>query len=145
MKFVKLTSFSIVGKHGGNLNFRQLLTLILFIFIFSLTTNAQEIKKNYVCPANTSKITIRIKGLSDENMTSNLKNTFRECKGKLLEYEIDEKNNEVTVIISDKLQPVDLLEVLEMHGINAGYLNEKKELVVLDEGGDLSEPIKIAK
>ncbi|MEO5571970.1 MAG: hypothetical protein ABIT08_15325, partial [Bacteroidia bacterium] len=107
--------------------------------------SAQEIRKNGILPPNSSKITLRIKGLGDEKMISNLRNTLKECKGKVLEYSIDEKNNEATVIISDKLQPVDLLEVLEMHGINAGYLNEKKELVVLDEGGELAEPINITK
>lgn len=123
--------------------------ILCFLLFFSVTTfskvQAQEIKKTAVYPINTTKITLRVKSLNDEQSARNLENIFKECGAKIVDYGININNHTATLIISDKLKPVDLLEVLESHGIHAGYLNEKKEYVTLEEDGELAEPISIDK
>jgi hypothetical protein len=156
--------FSAIENHGiaipvsikVNRHFKRLLTckrplfinLLFFLMLFSVSAlrlNAQEIKKTS-SGANYSKtVILRIKGLSDEKFASTVESVLSGYPGKILSHAFDKSSNEVSVVISDRLQPVDLLEVLEMNGINAGYLNDKKELIVLDDGGELTEPITITK
>jgi hypothetical protein len=126
-------------------SFRSLLSLMLIFFICSFRLNAQEIKKTAVFPESSSKVVLRIKGLGDEKTASVLEGIFKDHPQKIISYSIDKKNNSATVILSDKLQPVDLLELLESQGIHAGYINENKEYVGLDEEGELAEPINITK
>ena len=60
-------------------------------------------------------------------------NSYRK---KILSHVIDKQNDAVTVVISDKLSVIDLLQVLEMNGYTAAYLNEKNEYVSLDPNGE---------
>ena len=118
---------------------------ILLISASSLTLKAQEIKKTSSSPNNSSAVVLRIKGLSDEKLTATVENVLNQYRGKILSHVMDINNNTVSVVISDKLQLTDLLDVLEANGIHAGYMNERNEYVGLDEDGELMEPVNINK
>jgi hypothetical protein len=119
--------------------------IFLFSFFSIISLKAQETNKTGGIPVNSSEVILRIKGLRDERLCARIKETFGQYKSKILNYSINPNNNTVTVVISDKLQKVDLLEVLQMNDIHAGYLNENREYVTIDEDGNLTPPINMNK
>ncbi|MEO5572696.1 MAG: hypothetical protein ABIT08_08425, partial [Bacteroidia bacterium] len=82
MKIKSGKLFSAPQIYSGifNQGFRKLFYSSVLILFFTFNVSAQEIRKNGILPPNSSKITLRIKGLGDEKMISNLRNTLKECK-----------------------------------------------------------------
>jgi|GEM_PF-5593194 len=107
-----------------------------FIFLILLhsvfTLHAQETKKSPSKSEISTEITLQIKGLSGQNSITDLEKILSSYPKKILSHVIDKGNNSVTVLISEKISLVDLLQVLELGGYHAAYLNEKNEYVALD-------------
>ncbi len=114
--------------------------LVLFCFFLDTHLIAQEIQKTTGIPTNSSEVLLRIKGLRDETLCSRIKETLGEYKSKILSFSIDKNTNLLTVVISDRLQKKDLLEILQLSNIHAGYLLDHNRYVFLDDDGELTDP-----
>ncbi len=153
MKPLSIKPFSAIKNHRFTvLHFgkRQLyINLLFFVILFSasiLSLSAQEVGKNNFS-ANASEMVLRIKGLRDPKMAANVNAVLNSYPGKILSHSMDAANNTVKVLISAKLKPVDLLQVLDLNGIDAGYIDGNNEYVTLDNNDreELAAPRKISK
>lgn len=132
-------------EHLGLKKLVRFCLIIFFLLPLVLTSRvlAQEIEKEGT--ASQLAIILKIDGLYNDQTVLNLETAFTECGSKILSYSIDKNNQIVRLVISQKLKPVDVLEVLASHGIRAGYFNDRREYFTLDKEGELTEPLIIDK
>jgi hypothetical protein len=123
----------------------RFLFALIALSAFSVTATAQEIRKTAFSTNNSSVVVLHIKGLVDEKTAARVDIILNEYRGKILSHVIDKNNNQVSVVISEKMQVTDLLEIFEENGIHAGYTNDRNEFLGLDDDGDLAAPITITK
>jgi hypothetical protein len=101
--------------------------IIALIFIVSHQAVAQNNKTVY-----TTKIELKILNDLKENDIIKINNAFRSYPGKIINHSFGETKNKVFVFISENTDPVDILQVLKMNGIEACYRDLDNGFVSLE-------------
>ncbi|HKR04974.1 MAG TPA: hypothetical protein VJY62_10085 [Bacteroidia bacterium] len=135
MKERKLTSKTVIG---------WCFSLLILLSSVSVLP-AQETRKGLSPGEKSTEITLRVKGLREKTSVDDLEKLLSSYPKKILSHVIDRENNSVTLLISDKISVIDLLQVMEMNSFPAAYLNEKNEYVALDpdDEDELGQPADI--
>ena len=111
---------------------KQISLLLLFIFCFHNNLIAQQ---NNLVTTNHTTIEFKILGTTNQSADIKLESVLQSYPGKILSYKIADNKKQVTIDISDKTNPVDILQALKMQNINACYLDGDNNYVTLEPDG----------
>lgn len=110
--------------------------IMVLMLIGSLPLKAQDLRSG-TAAEKSNKYVLEVPKLITDVDAKMIADVLNDHPGKIVNYTIDKTAKKVTVFISDKLQVIDLLEIMDIAGYTTGYINEKNEFVQLGANGSL--------
>lgn len=113
---------------GFKINF----LLLLILCSYQLPAQQQNAADQYV---HTTRLELKITGDIQSSDLVKIDNALAGYPEKIISHEYSTSKNRLFVSISDNINPVDVLQVLRMNGIKAGYRDEDNSYVTLEPDG----------
>ncbi|MEO5571483.1 MAG: hypothetical protein ABIT08_17015 [Bacteroidia bacterium] len=111
---------------------KQFSLLLIFISCFHNSLIAQQ---NMLVTTNHTTLEFKILSSINQSADIKLENILQSYPGKILSYKIADDKKQVTINISDKTNPVDILQALNMQDIKACYLDADNNYITLEPDG----------
>lgn len=110
-------------------SFISFIGFMVFFFV-SPTIYGQTVASK----TKSTPLEIRFLSKIDEKTQSELGNLFRHPQ-KITGYKFNEDKTWITLYITDKVDPVDILQILREKGVNACYKVQNDEYITLEKNG----------
>jgi hypothetical protein len=106
--------------------------LLMFVFC-SFQLAAQQ--QNAAGQDHIKKLELRVQGDMQLGDLVKIDHALSGYTGKIISHEYSASKNRLFVFISDKTDPIDVLQLLKMNGIKASYRDDDNSYVTLEPDG----------
>ncbi|HKR04383.1 MAG TPA: hypothetical protein VJY62_07080 [Bacteroidia bacterium] len=108
---------------------------VLMLFILGSYPLFAQQQNSAAQSVHTKKMELKITGDIQANDLVKIDNALAGYAGKIISHEYSTAKNRLFVFISDKTDPVDILQILKRNGIKAGYRDDDNGYVTLEPDG----------
>jgi|GEM_PF-6308141 len=111
------------------------LQICFWLLIFSSSRLFAQQQNSNSSGIQTKKLELKIPGNIERSDISRMNNALTGYPGKIISHSYNENKKTLFVFITDKVDPIDILQVLKKTGVTACYLDSDNGYVTLEADG----------
>ena len=120
------------------------INLLLLLLLYSFQTFAQQ-QNSVPQKVYIRKIELKILSTLQQSDVAKMDNALTGYPGKIIRHDYSADKNTLFVFISHGTDPVDILQVLKMNGIKAGYRDDDNGYIILEADGQTTRKLYFKK